>query len=122
MTTMTAVTSNEARTYRFTKVCCECAETFVTNVRNAKSCSTACRKSMNNRRAVRGAELYDLVMKMRFDRKTAAADGTWTHICALASAYNDADKCANEGRGRTSWDKNAHLDLPMAYSKEGDKR
>ena len=114
--------TNEARTYKFSKVCNECQDTFQTNVRAAKACSTECRKAYNNRRAVRGAELYDLVMKMRFDRKAAAADGTWTHICALASAYNDADKCANEGKGRKSWDKNAHLDLPMAYSKEGDKR
>jgi hypothetical protein len=59
-------------------------------------------------------------MTMRFDRAHAKDEQLWSHICSLASAYNTADK-AKRG-GRKSYNKNAHLDLPLAYGNGGDGR
>jgi hypothetical protein len=50
----------------FKKTCDECAEEFTSKKREARFCCTACRKTYNNRRAVRGAELYDLMMACRY--------------------------------------------------------
>jgi hypothetical protein len=73
--------------------------------------------AFHNRRRDRGAELYDLVMAMRFDREHAKDEGLWSHICALASAYNTADK--HKRPGRKSYDKDAHLRLPLTYDAIG---
>jgi hypothetical protein len=116
----TMTLSNEAKTYKFSRTCSDCGLVFETNVRAAKVCSTACRKAFNNRRALRGAEMYDLMMKCRFDRKSAKDDATWSQLCALASAYRAADK--EQRDGRVSWDQNAQADLPMGYSNAGDGR
>jgi hypothetical protein len=120
MTTMTAVTSNEAKKYKFTKTCIECGLVFPTNVRAAKACSTECRKSFNNRRAVRGAELYDLMMAHRFDRANPDAPEQRAAMYRLISAYRDADKALRDGR--KSWDEDCLNQLPCGYSTEGDKR
>ncbi len=113
--------SNEAKTFKFSRTCSECGETFCTNRPEAEFCSTPCRKAYNNRRAIRGAELYDLIMTMRFDRAHAKDEGLWSQVCALAGAYNTADK--HYRGGRKSYDKNAHTRLPLAYDmKGGDNR
>jgi hypothetical protein len=110
-----------AKKYRFKMICAECGSEFGSDRAHAEFCGTSCRKTYNNRRAVRGAELYDLMMTMRFDRKHATDEQLWSHICALASAYNTSDK--NLRGGRRSYNKNAHKDLPLSYSnKDGDGR
>lgn len=98
---------------KFIRCCAECSEEFTTNRREAEFCGDKCRKAYNNRRAVRGAELYDLVMTMRFDRGHAKDEAVWSQICSLASAYNTSDK--NLRGGRKSYNKNAHKDLPLTY-------
>jgi hypothetical protein len=108
------------RTYKFTKTCQDCGDSFQTDAREARFCSTKCRKEYNNRRAVRGAEMYDLLMTMRFDRGLAKDEQLWTHVCNLAAAYRNSDKAKRAGR--KSWDPQAFRDLPLAYSDEGDKR
>lgn len=110
----------ENRTYKFSRQCADCGEAFKTDRPEAKFCSTTCRKEYNNRRAVRGAELYDLMMTIRFDRKLAQDEQLWTHMCNLAAAYRNADKAKRNGR--KSWDSNAFRDLPLAYDDDGDKR
>lgn len=105
------------------RVCLECGGEIKAGARReAEFCCDAHRKDFNNRRALRGAELYDLFMSQRFDRTTAREMGAWTVMCSLASAYRDADK-AKRG-GRRSWRKlDAALgSIPMAFGAAGDKR
>jgi hypothetical protein len=107
--------------FKFRMTCAECGCEFGSNKRHAEFCGTPCRKVYNNRRAVRGAELYDLFMTLRFDRKHATDEQLWSHICSLGSAYNTADKAFRGGR--RSYNKNAHRDLPLTYSNtSGDGR
>jgi len=77
--------------------CAECGETFAAKRDHANFCSTKCRKTWNNRRATRGAELYDLFMALRYDRKWSSTVGMWQLICRLASEWKRMD---NEA-GRT---------------------
>lgn len=89
---------------------------------SAEFCCTDCRKSFNNRRAQRGAELYDLFMVIRFERGLARLRGVWTVMCALASAYRDSDNHLRAGR--RSWRRiDAALGaIPSAFSRQGDRR
>lgn len=87
----------------------------------ARFCSIEHRKAFNNRRAIRGAELYDLFMAMRYDRSEAVKAGAWTIMCNLARAYRDSDKALRDGR--KSWDMKETINrLPIHFSTEGDKR
>lgn len=57
------------------------------------------RTAWNNRRKSRGAELYDLFMAYRYDRKRAKLLGLFSRMCALAAKWRYEDKEA----GRTSF-------------------
>lgn len=82
--------------------CRECGGPLPAGSRfDALFCSAPCRKAFNNRRAMRGAEMHDLVMEMRFNRDAAKAEGAWSALCAMASAYRDEDK--TQRAGRQSW-------------------
>lgn len=83
-------------------------------------CCQRCRLRFNNRRMLRGAELYDIFMAMRFDRERAKDERLWSSLCALASVYRDADKARREGR--KSWDDEAVKRVPYFAHKEGDRR
>lgn len=100
--------------------CKECGASFKASRTTQEFCTPACRKVFNNRRAVRGAELYDLVMTWRFDRAADAEVNCRRLICNLASAYRDADK-AKRG-GRKSWMEDADKAIPLAFSTQGDGR
>jgi hypothetical protein len=50
---------------------------------------------------VRGAELYDLFMALRFERTTATSLNVWRLICRMASAFRDED--VDQREGRKSW-------------------
>ena len=117
--------TNEAKTYKFSRDCAECGEKFLTNRREAEFCpgnKDKCRKTYNNRRYLRGAELYDILMTCRFDRDFAAKEGLQLSsiMSNLAQHYRNADKAYRNGR--KSWDKYAHTRLPLAYSDAGDNR
>ena len=64
-------------------------------------CSDPCRKAFNNRRLVRGAELYDLLMCWRYERALAARLHVWRAVCRLLAKYRGEDRAAREGR--QSW-------------------
>lgn len=83
------------------RTCCECGSAYEAITADAAFCSTPCRKAWNNRRAVRGAELYDLFMALRFDRTTATTLKVLTLISRLASIYRAEDRA--ERAGRLSW-------------------
>lgn len=105
---------------RRAKVCLECGEPLDHLTKPGNFCCREHRKHFNNRRMTRGAEIYDLVMELRFNRAEAKRKGTWSILCARAGAFRDADKAYREGR--QSWDSNAHQRLPHAWGASGDKR
>ncbi|BBK44160.1 hypothetical protein STVA_41800 [Allostella vacuolata] len=80
--------------------CLECGRTGPLDSR-AEFCRPACRTAWNNRRRVRGAELYDLYMAHRFDRAEAQALGVFPAVNRLASLYREEDQARREGR--RSW-------------------
>lgn len=102
--------------------CLECGEGFTSVTEAAEFCCSRCRDAWNNRRKARGAEIYDLFMALRFERGPAKLAQVWTLLCAVASAYRDADK--TKRGGRRSWRKlrAAIADIPMAYGSAGDGR
>lgn len=101
--------------------CRECGAPLASVKRTAVFCGTACRKTWNNRRMVRGAELYDLFMALRYQREDATQAQAFTMLANLARAYHDADVAKRDGR--QSWNlREAMQRIPMAYSTDGDKR
>jgi len=86
---------------RFRRLCLECGEPFESVSPRAEFCKTGCCKSWNNRRMVRGAELYDLFMSMRFDRGVAQEMGVWSLLCRMAAGFRDEDM--QKRQGRASW-------------------
>ena len=55
----------------------------------------------NNRRAKRGAELYDLFMALRHDRATATLFKVWRLLNRLAALFREEDRLGRDGR--RSW-------------------
>lgn len=103
------------------KTCAECGNSFEAKRSHAKFCGIECKRVYNNRKAIRGSEIYDMFMMLRFERKYAKDEAIWGHMCALASAYKDSDKALRAGR--RSYDLDAHKALPIAYSNgQGDGR
>jgi hypothetical protein len=102
------------------RVCRECGKEFQPKRASGFFCGTVCRKTWNNRRALRGQELYDLFMEMRFNRCDAKDQGYWTILCSLASAYKTADETLRSGR--QSWDRAAVMRIPQGFGAQGDKR
>lgn len=82
-------------------VCLECGGPVVTTAANAEFCCVEHRKAWNNRRAMRGAEIYDLIMVLRFDRGRAKYLRVWTLMCRMASLFRADD--VRERDGRRSW-------------------
>ena len=86
---------------RFRRTCTECGSEHLAGAKHADFCGVECRRAFNNRRMVRGAELYDLIMVLRHDRGVGRALKVWSLICRLASTYRDED--CRERAGRHSW-------------------
>jgi hypothetical protein len=95
--------SDQNRAVKQTRVsaCLECGKSFSRPTRTADFCSTPCRKTWNNRRMTRGAELYDLLMAHRFQRPLAKTLGVLSLINRLASLFRERDHAEREGR--LSW-------------------
>lgn len=101
--------------------CRECGKSLADKRQGAVFCSPEHRKTWNNRRMVRGAELYDLFMALRYDRKAANEVGAWSVMTNLSRAMRDSDNLMRDGR--QSWNLRETMErLPMAYGSEGDKR
>lgn len=81
--------------------CRECGQEFQPNSPKAEFCSVACKRAMNNRRAVRGAEFYDLYMAHRFERDEAQKARVLSAMNRLASDFREQDR--RERAGRKSW-------------------
>ena len=74
-----------------TPTCIYCGTEFERKAQQQEFCSTPCRKAWNNQRMLRGAELYDMFMAVRFERKTAKVLGLWTLMCRLAMYWREED-------------------------------
>ncbi len=64
-----------------------------------KFCSDGCRKRFNNRRATRGAELYDYWMSAQYQRKTHRPG--ISVMSQMSNGWRDADLAERDGR--RSW-------------------
>lgn len=105
----------------FKRTCRECGKDISHMREGAAFCGTAHRKAWHNRRMVRGAELYDLVMALRYERDRAKQLGVMTVWANLARAYRDADVALRDGR--KSWDIAEALErIPLGFGQTGDKR
>ena len=81
--------------------CQECGDHFAPKRHTQRFCGSKCQKLFNNRRAVRGAMLYDLFMSMRNERDKAKDAQVWTKLCRLAQDFKADDD--QERDGRASW-------------------
>jgi len=98
--------------------CQECGEQFIPRQHRAAFCSDLCRSDFNHRRHKRGAELYDLVMHAH----TSGDKDADKVVSRVVAAYLDGDKAKRSGR--KSWQPISYalMRIPMAYSKDGDRR
>ena len=99
----------------FRRVCLECGQPFGSAVREAEFCGPPCRMVFNNRRAKRGAELYDLFMALRHDRQTATALKVWRLLNRCAAIFREEDR--SEREGRRSWRHPAEILARRPYLK-----
>lgn len=83
------------------RTCQECGGPLASPQATAEFCAIACRKAFNNRRAIRGAELYDLFMALRHDRAVATLFKVWRLLNRLAAGFREEDRRDREGR--KSW-------------------
>jgi endogenous inhibitor of DNA gyrase (YacG/DUF329 family) len=97
------------------RTCRECGAHFQAQRVSREFCCTKCRQIFHNRAASRAAEIFHVLMAMRFDRANAKAAGAWSLLCRMAAAFKAEDDRARPGR-RPSWDgiekvkaRNAHL-------------
>lgn len=89
-----------------TQGCCrECGHPFVAKRATKEFCGLACRRAYNNRKAVRGALIYDLLMTWRFDRSDGKDAAARALLGQAAALFKEEDN--RERAGRRSWD-----DLP----------
>lgn len=82
--------------------CLECGSPF-TATKDADFCGKACRKAFHNRRAARGAEMYDIYMAMRYERAESKRMDLWTVLSRMAQIAREDDEKARDGR--RSWRK-----------------
>lgn len=97
------------------RACLECGEPFTSPSPEAEFCRPACRQAFNTRRSKRGAELYDLFMALRHDRKTATLLKVWRLLNRCAAIYRREDRA--ERAGRSSWRHPAEILTRRPYLK-----
>jgi hypothetical protein len=76
----------------YRKTCDECHIAFTSQKREARFCGGLCRKKYNNLRAIRGAELYDLMMCCRYDREYAYKTKLPSLMARRCSEWHNQDK------------------------------
>ena len=90
--------------------CRECGAPLQARRATREFCGASCRRRFNNRRALRGADLYDVVMSLRIDRDKSGA--ALSLLCKMVARFRDIDR--REREGRRSW-----LDLDTIRSRNG---
>jgi len=90
--------------------CCrECGQPFEGIRYSREFCSSPCRAAFHNRRSRRGAEIFDLAMGWRFDRRHAAQTKALTLLCRMLARFREEDRSARQGRH--SWDDAARVKI-----------
>jgi hypothetical protein len=82
-------------------------------------CGTDHRDAFNNLRKARGAEAYDLIMIVRYDRPIAAIWNVWTALCRLARHWREEDKALRAGRASWRSIHRIYDRKPYLYSQKG---
>jgi len=82
--------------------CRECGAPLKVRRSTREFCDAGCRQRFNNRRAVRGADFFDVSMCMRFERDKAKVAHAWSLLCCMAANFRAADR--RDRAGRRSWD------------------
>jgi hypothetical protein len=80
--------------------CRECGRPLVN--KQAQFCGPGCRADFHNRRAKRGAEIFDLAMAWRFDRRRAKKEKALSAMCRMLGQFRGEDW--RDRAGRPSWD------------------
>lgn len=75
--------------------CCRECGNHVSSAR--EFCAATCRSAFHNRRKRSGADIYDLVMAIRFDREDAQAQGAWSLLCRMAAKFKGQDDAERDG-------------------------
>jgi hypothetical protein len=75
-------------------VCSECGNAFAGQRYTREFCSGSCRRAFNNRRAARGAAIYDVAMTWRSDRDAEAL----SLLCRMLTQFKEADDRDRAGR------------------------
>lgn len=83
--------------------CLDCGNDMPSSHAAFEFCGPRCRDRWNNRRRLRGAELYDLYMAHRFERRLSAVLGLFQAINRLAAIWREEDRMRRDGR--RSWRK-----------------
>jgi hypothetical protein len=102
------------------RLCRECGTPLDGDATKRKQyCGNACRKTFNNRRAERGALMYDLFMAVRYDRSRAADLQLWSKLCRYAEDCREKDVAERNGRAsylpaREVLDRNPSLSTRIA--------
>lgn len=81
--------------------CQWCGEHFPAQGADQTFCCNGHRQAFNNLRLQRGAQLYDLFMCARYERKAAAGLKVWSLICTMLAHFRQEDR--TERAGRKSW-------------------
>lgn len=71
--------------------CRECGIDYTASTARKKFCSVKCEKTFNNRRATRGALLYDLFMASRYERDRAESENLRSVMARLAMRFREED-------------------------------
>jgi hypothetical protein len=82
-----------------TKTCSECGKTYQPRQWNSAFCGTPCSKVFNNRRAMRGAIMYDLIVAQDAKPEAFASAGLEGRLDDLLAAWKEED--AAKGRKRS---------------------
>lgn len=92
---------------RWHRACLECGAPYTALTKKSDFCCERHRSQFNNRRLKRGAEFYDLIMDMSYNRAEARALNTFTKIGRLAYYFRRED--IEKRDGRHSWKPARHI-------------
>lgn len=107
---------------RWQRECMECGKPYTAFSKKSEFCGGPCRLKFNNRRLKRGAEFYDLIMDMSYNRKEARKLNTFTKIGRLAFYFREED--IEQRSGRRSWqparrilERRPYLDIALSHTR-----
>ena len=96
--------------------CIECTKEFEHATYRASFCGGKCRRDFNNRRATRGAILYDLTMLRGIEDEAAVRSDMDKRITGLIASWRAEDRAA--GRERSWQSKYDAMSSTAMYSAE----